>query len=163
MSQRIFQWLTRVAAISALLPSLGVADPVGRLFFTPEQRAAFDLHRNTGVSPSIPVAGASASPLQGGEITLNGIVKRSDGRSTLWVNQVAQYENDAGLGGKTPRRHANLPNIQVFVPALGKAVNLKVGQTLDTESREIRESYQPLPFKGNEGAQPTAQIPSPSA
>ena len=148
-------------AILALLPGTSVADPVGRLFFTPGQRAAFDMQRNTGVAPAS-VEGASAPQQQaGGEITLNGIVKRSGGKSTVWVNQVAHGESDSVDGLKTLPRQARLPSVPLYVPGLGKTVDLKVGQTLDTGTREIRESYQPAALK--EPPRPATVPESPSA
>ncbi len=143
MAHRTSRRFTLATAILALLPGLCLADPVGRLFFTPEQRAAFDLQRSTGVSPISPTLEDASAGLQSGEITLNGIVKRSDGKSTVWVNQIAQNETEAVSGQKTRSRHANLPNVQVYVPSLGKSVNLKVGQSINTETREIREIYYP--------------------
>lgn len=145
----------------ALLSGGSSADPVGRLFFTPGQRAAFDTQRNTGIAP-VAVEGTGFTPQQaGGEVTLNGIVKRSGGKSTVWVNQVAHGETDSSVDGlKTLPRQARLPSVPLYVPSLGKTVDLKVGQTLDAGTREIRESYQPAAPKES----PRLNVPeSPSA
>lgn len=81
--------------------------------------------------------------IQPGEITLNGIVKRTGGKSTVWINRVAQTETDLVLGPKAQPSHAHLPSVPVNIPGMKKIINLKVGQTLDAGSGEIRESYQP--------------------
>lgn len=126
-------------ALLALAPGLAAADSTERLFFTPQERAALDLQRNTGDGAvSVETVGA---PLLGREITLNGIVKRSGGKSTVWVNGVPQGEVEPAYGPKILTRQARLPTVPVFVPALGKTANLKVGQTLDTGNGEIRENF----------------------
>ncbi|MBS4096335.1 MAG: hypothetical protein KGZ83_05790 [Sulfuricella sp.] len=118
-----------------------------------------DMQRNTGESPSLSEGAGAAQ--QGGEITLNGIVKRSNGKSTVWVNQVVQRESDPAPGLKALPRHARLPSVPVFVPGLGKTVHLKVGQTLDSDSGEIRENYQPA--SGNVPPSPAPQAALPPA
>lgn len=135
MRIRISYLLVTAAVLLAQAPGLCMADPIGRLFFTPEQRHALDIRRNSG--------GIQAEDTQAGEITLNGIVKRSGGKSTVWINRVAQTETDLVLGPKAQPNQARLPNIPINVPSLKKTINLRVGQTLDTGSGEIRESYQP--------------------
>ncbi|MCE5181398.1 MAG: hypothetical protein LLG15_06315 [Betaproteobacteria bacterium] len=115
-----------------------MADPIGRLFFTPEQRHALDILRNSGG-----IRTENAADIQPDEITLNGIVKRTGGKSTVWINRVAQTETDLVFGPKAQPSHARLPDIPVNVPSLKKTINLKVGQTLDANSGEIREGYQP--------------------
>lgn len=71
--------------IALLLIALGAwgeclaADP-GRLFYTPAQRAELEAARAGSVSPT-DQAPESAPPLR-----FDGIVMRSDGRSTSWVN-----------------------------------------------------------------------------
>lgn len=86
-------WLRRAASPSMLLsvtlgmcgPSLA-ADP-GRLFYTPEQRAQLEAARTrnvTQVKPSVPtlVAHDVAPPT----VRFDGMVVRSDGKNTRWVN-----------------------------------------------------------------------------
>ena len=58
------------------------AEPLGRLFFTPAQRKALDAGKQVRTSQS---SAASAVRVPR-EITLNGVVTRSDGESTVWVN-----------------------------------------------------------------------------
>jgi len=58
--------------------------PLGRLFFTPEQRATLDRQRQY-----------QQTEVQGttGSITVNGLVRRSSGKVTTWVNGEAR-DND---------------------------------------------------------------------
>lgn len=153
MRIRISYLLVIAAALLAQMPGLCMADPIGRLFFTPEQRHALDMRRNSG--------SILTEDTQAGEITLNGIVKRSGGKSTVWINRVAQTETDLVLGPKAQPSQARLPNIPISVPSLKKTINLKVGQTLDTGSGEIREGYQPATI--TEPQPPAATNAAPSS
>lgn len=152
--------LALTIALSALWSVPCHSEQVGRLFFTPEQRAALDLQRKTGVAPMPNSVEANLPNLPESEITINGIVKRSDGKSTVWINQMAQTEASQTGDTRTRARQTNLPNVTVFVPSLGKAVALKVGQTLDVETREIRDVHQPAPAKGRTTATPNTPEPS---
>ncbi len=57
--------------------------PLGRLFNTAERRAKLDSMRERNVEPGV------AAPAES-ELRLDGIVRTSDGRSTVWVNGVAR-------------------------------------------------------------------------
>ena len=89
--------MTRLAAALALLvcltqPAVAQQDEsLGRLFFTPQQRAAFDRERLLG--------GSQRSAAFEGEssFVFNGEVRRSSGRHTRWFNGEAQ-----DLGGPRP-------------------------------------------------------------
>jgi hypothetical protein len=113
------------------------------------------MRRNSGRNETEGAAPAA------GEITLNGIVKRSGGKSTVWINRVAQSEMDLVPGPKAQPGQARLPSIPVNVPSMKKIINLKVGQTLDIGSGKIREGYQPAtviePSPATNPAFPSAQ------
>jgi hypothetical protein len=118
---------TVVLLIALLLPGVAFAQEVGRLFFTPEQRAALDARRKARV-PDKPAATVVASPTT----RVDGFVKRSGGPSTVWVNGEALTEG----AGDAPRIGA-----QVSVPLGegGRRANLKPGETLDRGSGEVRD------------------------
>lgn len=103
----------RVAATFLLLALTPTArpqsEPLGRLFFTPEQRAVLDRQRLADQLP-----GGSASK-DGAAYTINGIVKRSSGRQTTWING-------------TP--------IDNGVRLTGKGAPLKAGETVHTNTGE---------------------------
>src|SRR3954470_17631325 len=61
---------------------------VGRLFFTPEQRASLDARRKARV-PDKPAAAAVAAPVT----RVDGYVSRSSGPSTVWINGESVPEN----------------------------------------------------------------------
>jgi hypothetical protein len=88
--------MNRSAAALALLaglamPAAAQEEALGRLFFTPQQRAAFDRERLLG--------GSQRSAALEGESSyvFNGEVRRSSGRNTRWFNGEAQE-----VGGPRP-------------------------------------------------------------
>jgi hypothetical protein len=104
-----------------------MAQELGRLFFTPEQRAALDARRKARV-PDKPAAAVVASPTT----RVDGFVKRSSGPSTVWVN-----------GEPLPEGSGDLPRIgpRVSVPLgeAGRRANLRPGETLDRGTGEVRD------------------------
>ena len=132
------------AALTALLAGLlgatfatnAGAQELGRLFFTPEQRAALDARRKARV-PDKPAAAAQVeSPIT----RINGAVQRGGGKSTVWVNGEAVPES-APSGSSplvTPRAAGGG---RVTLPA-GEGVrryDLRVGESLDRGSGEVRD------------------------
>ena len=67
--------------ITCSLPAWPQGEPLGRLFFTPEQRARLDRQRQQGLT-------SNDDPQA--SYTLNGEVRRSSGKNTRWVNGEAQ-------------------------------------------------------------------------
>src|SRR6185503_4409123 len=70
--------------------------PLGRLFFTPAERAQLDVARMQR-KPAAQTAAAAetveAAPAPQ-TVTYSGIVRRSDGRSMLWINNQLVEEKD---------------------------------------------------------------------
>lgn len=103
--------LARIVFIGSLcLSASGSAAELGRLFFTPEQRATFafeQLQSNTG--------NANSNTLK-----VNGIVQQQGGRRTAWINGVAQQ-----MGNSDAPDHLSLP-----IPGQAAPVNVKVGQQI---------------------------------
>jgi hypothetical protein len=91
--------------------TLSGAEPLGRLFFTPEQRAQLE-HSKLQSNDS----GSSS----GRALTVNGIVQKHGGKRTVWINGVPQQ-----AGNSDERAPESLP---VAVPGLSKPVKVKVGQ-----------------------------------
>ena len=66
--------------VLAAAPAWAQSDPLGRLFFTPQQRAALDRERLLGFSQRPSSLDGDAS------YTVNGEVRRSSGKNTRWIN-----------------------------------------------------------------------------
>lgn len=106
------------------------AEPLGRLFFTPEQRAALDARRKARV-PDKPAAAVIASPVT----RVDGYVQRSQGPSTVWVNGESLSEG----GADAPRIQAPTGNVSISVGDGGKRVPLKPGESLDRGTGEVKD------------------------
>jgi hypothetical protein len=61
------------------------AEPLGRLFLTPERRAVLERQRQLDIQEVQPTAVPT--------LRLDGVVTRSSGRNTVWVNQQPQHDN----------------------------------------------------------------------
>jgi len=117
--------LLLVALLAASAPC--ASQDVGRLFFTPEQRAALDARRQARV-PDKPSAVVVASPTT----RVDGFVKRSSGPSTVWVNGEPLPEGS----GDSPRIG---PRVSIPLGEGGRRATLKPGETLDRGTGEVRD------------------------
>lgn len=81
-------WLIFITILGAP-PAWSQSEPLGRLFFTPQQRTALDHQRRQGLSTNL---------AQESSYTLNGEVIRSSGRNTRWVNGEAQTSSTPPKG-----------------------------------------------------------------
>ena len=86
------------------------AAELGRLFFTPEQRAQLDYS----------YAQDTDSNSNDRALMLNGIVQKHGGKRTVWINGVPQQAGNSD--DKTPESQS------VQVPGKAGTVKLKVGQ-----------------------------------
>ena len=125
-----------VAAIVAswIMPSASMgAEPLGKLFFTPTQRNALD----TGKSARKPIRVAPAPQ----KVQLNGVVIRSDGGSTVWING-RETEGKAVSGVRASTSATDPTSAQLRVRGAKKSVRLRVGQRLDPVSGNVLEPYE---------------------
>ena len=115
--------------VLVLLPPCAPAQEIGRLFFTPEQRAALDARRRARVPDKPAATPTAASPTT----RLDGYVRRSQGPSTVWVN-------GASVDEATPGSDAR---VSVPVGDRGARVRLKPGETLDRNTGEVHDVLGP--------------------
>ena len=126
------------------------ADSLGRLFLTPEQRAQLEIVRAqrdrrlpVSIETETAAAPVPAAP-QGPEIvTYNGVVRRSDGKSTVWINGKPVNERDRRRSDSevTVLGVQRDGAVSVAIPQADRKASLKVGQSLDVTSGTIEESY----------------------
>jgi len=107
-----------LCAFALITAPLGHAEDLGRLFFTPEQRAHLE-HEHTRNATA--EEGPSSSVL-----TVNGIVQKHGGERTVWINGVPQI-----AGNSDELAPESVP---VAVPGQSKPVKVKVGQKLLLDS-----------------------------
>lgn len=149
MTQKLF--IAALLSAALIAPICRAAElspasaPLGRLFFWPNQRADLDRARHAPpVSPPKPaiqvVAKAPALPLPTPEIvTLNGIVQRSDGQSTVWINDQPVTEHE--WQGQATVKPIGAGAATVVLPKSGR-MEVKVGQSLNFRTGEINERYE---------------------
>jgi len=97
------------------------------LFHSAEERERLDALRRG--EPPHAAAAKRAPPV------LGGFVKRSDGRSTVWVNGESQSETSA----EAPRIGAAGGEVSVSVGDSPSRVTLKPGEVLDRGNGEVRD------------------------
>jgi hypothetical protein len=124
--------MTALLALTTLLStpaaSQDTGSELGRLFFTPERRQLLDRQRQQQVQETQDVSEDPA-------LTINGVVTRSSGKRTVWVNGLAQNENDArGEVILTPnRKNPGKVTVQTSASPIAKA---KVGDTVNRNTGE---------------------------
>lgn len=128
-------------------------DELGRLFFTPEERATMEAARAlVNVAPvslsalslsnlprAIPAVAAPPPPA----LTLNGLVTRSQGPATLWINGLAQDARSLYLPGVAqPRVRLERNAIQIALDPTQPARRVKAGQTFDPARAQVSDAHQ---------------------
>ena len=111
------------------------AQELGRLFFTPEQRAALDARRKARV-PDKP----AATPVTESPITrVNGAVQRSGGKSTVWVNGETIPEDARVDGARVTPRGLNPGRVSIPAGEGPQRYDLRVGESVDRSSGEVHD------------------------
>jgi hypothetical protein len=120
------------------------AEDLGRLFTTPSERASLDhLRKTTKLPTNIPLdqpAGEAAAPVMPLAVSIQGYVKRGDGKKgTVWLNGEPVQEG-ADLGEmKVGKMRRNGNQVPIQLQAGGKNLNLKAGQSYDPETNSVSE------------------------
>jgi len=120
-------------ALALLAPVVAGAQELGRLFFTPEQRAALDARR----AARVPDRPAAAPVVESPVTRINGLVKRSRGNSTIWVNGQPLPEGAQAEGARIEPGSSD--RVSVTVGESETRRDLKVGESLDRGSGEVRD------------------------
>lgn len=131
MSSRFRLFLLALAWAASFTPGVAAQaadNDLGRLFFTPERRAIFDRARQFNIEEQ--------QVSQQNIMSVDGLVVRSSGRSTAWVNGVAVSEQGRSGLVATPDpkraavrvRPANESGTTVVV---GTSINRSTGEHLD--------------------------------
>lgn len=112
-----------------LIGSLALPAPaaeLGRLFFTPQARAALDRQRQLNIK--------QAQTMEGEALSMDGIVRRGDGHSTVWINGKPHDITDPEAGVAIQLgRDASSATLRVGDEA---PAGMRVGETLNRGTRE---------------------------
>ncbi len=135
--------LLLLVVLMSLLPAARAADAIGRIFFTPAQRAQLDLAR----SQKIVATQTKDEPIPE-FVTYNGIVRRTDGKATVWVNNRAMSDTELNAAQPLAGRIDRSGRILLQAPQGAGSLQLKVGQSAELLSGRVDEAYAVSPRSG---------------
>jgi hypothetical protein len=118
-------------ALLLLVPQLcfaAQAEQLGRLFLTPQARSILERQRQLNIQDT--------QVVEGGTLSVTGVVVRSSGRSTTWINGVPQHDGDGATGVRVEVDRRNPGRTRVTVGEEGP-VPLKVGESINRGAREM--------------------------
>jgi hypothetical protein len=151
------------ALVTAAVPAPASAqERLGRMFFTPAQRTSLDIARNQRARATLSTDRSEEEAAPAAQtITYGGMVRRDDGKSTIWLNNQPVNDRDAVGGAAIVGRVRADGGVTLQVPQSGRRVDLKPGQSVELLSGAIEEAYsrRPLPEpepKPKPGAKPPA-------
>ena len=129
-----------LAFILSCVSGLAVAaEPLGRLFFTPAQRATLDAGKQLDLPKKTQTQQQQPTVQGPRSVTVNGMVRRSDGESTVWVNGKPSTETRPGSAPITAKPTGSTG---VRVRVMDSESRLRVGQTLDRRTGKVTEAYE---------------------
>jgi len=155
--------LTACCALAAALASVPAPaqERVGRLFFTPAQRASLDVARSQRARAALASdkTEQEAAPVPQ-TITYSGVLRRSDGKTTVWINNQPVHDRDSAGAAAIVGRVRPDGSVTLQVPQSGRSVILKPGQSVELLSGAVEEGYSrrleaPKP-ESKPGAKPAA-------
>ncbi|MEE9331216.1 MAG: hypothetical protein V3U89_03190 [Methylophilaceae bacterium] len=123
-------------------------EALGRLFSTPIQRSNLDILREAKKNQPTPTETVvqetiiERKPVMlPAAINVQGYVKRNDGKKgTVWVNGKALQEQSSNKDVQVGRLPKNSNRVPIRIPANGKRLTLKAGQTYDLATNKTREA-----------------------
>jgi hypothetical protein len=128
------------------------------MFFTPAQRTSLDIARNQRTRATLSTETADeAEPAQ--TITYGGMVRRNDGKTTIWLNNQPVNDREPVGGAAIVGRVRPDGSVTLQVPQTGRSVDLKPGQSVELLSGAIEDSYARKPA-ADPGTKPAAKRPA---
>jgi hypothetical protein len=119
----------RAVIVLCLVACCGVAaaadyslHDLGTLFTTPAARQGMDRQRSEVARDS-----DTATSRAPGNVRVDGIVRRSDGSSTVWVNGESNLKSNAVGGVRVPQRQRAGDRVTVYVD--GRQVRIRPGES----------------------------------
>lgn len=130
-------------ALAASTPAAAQAqERLGRLFFTPAQRASLDVARSQRARAALSTERTEqeATPVPQ-SITYSGVVRRSDGKTTVWINNQAVHDRESAGAAAIVGRVRPDGSVTLQVPQSGRSVSLKPGQSVELLTGAVEEGY----------------------
>lgn len=101
---------------------------IGRLFFSAERRAILDRQRQHNIQ--------EVRTIQGESLRLDGIVQRTNGKRTVWINGRAQTEGNEAESGIIVKLDPRRPGSASLAPGDEAPSQLKVGESINRSTGE---------------------------
>ncbi|MBT0962681.1 hypothetical protein [Denitromonas iodatirespirans] len=118
MSARRGPMLAALLLAASTAPALGAEAPLGRLFFTPEERAALDRNESPTEARTLP--------------RVDGIVQRKGAPATVWIDGQPRRDVPAG----TRRARVVGPDGQPVWRTVGEPADATDGPTLHIQRHD---------------------------
>ena len=127
-----FMRLSLAAVAAALLATDALAEPLGRLFFTPERRAALERQRQLNIQEK------TQETVEVASVHLNGVVRRGGNKATVWVNGRPQQVDNANTGILVTPSSKETDRVGIRVGDEAPS-SLRVGETLNRATQETTD------------------------
>ncbi len=145
-------WHGRLLALALITySSSGLAQELGRLFATPEQRAALDVareaydpNRREVIVKRVQAAAAPPPPPPSQpmpELLVEGLVIRSSGHNAAWVNGTGMLSGETTADGIRVEADKTTRGVRFVLPSGDGTSAVKPGQLLNPDAGEVREQY----------------------
>lgn len=160
--ERLLAWSALAVLLVPAAAPAAEQERLGRMFFTPAQRASLDVARSQRARATLATESTEQEAAPAAQtITYGGLIQRSDGRTTVWLNNQAVHDNNPAGAGAVVSRVRPDGSITLQAPQSARSVNLKPGQTVELQSGTIEEAYSRRPpaepeAKPKPGAKPAA-------
>lgn len=123
------------------LPYVAVGEEkLGRLFFTPQQRIQLEQLEN---KPK-----GETEIIISDKIIVNGIVQRNGGSRVVWINGIPQSRES--FNGISIERDIEPDSVTFKIVGTDNSIRLKVGQSIDLDSTELRNTNSDQGFKSSQ-------------
>jgi len=116
----------------ALIAATAQAEPLGRLFFTPERRAALERQRQLNIQEK------TQETVEVASVHLNGVVRRSGNKATVWINGRPQQVDNTGTGIIVTPSAKEADRVGIRVGDESPS-SLRVGETLNRATQEMSD------------------------
>ena len=128
-----------VVTVLSLTACAAAAADLGRMLFTPEQRATLDKSRKQNNRTETDGDFKPPAPPVPQNVSVGGLIRRSDGKYTIWLNNQVVNERQTGAVNAGMGRREN--HVRLKAHDGERSVEVKVGQTLEMVSGTIEDNY----------------------
>ena len=140
--------LSAAALAMLLLAAYAQAAPIGRLFFTPDRRATLERQRQLNIQEKTQEATVEIASLH-----LNGVVRRSGNKTTVWVNGRPQQADNANTGITVLPSTRDMERVNIRVGE-ESSTSMRVGETLNRATQEMSDGLAGGQLQVNRGDGP---------